>query len=48
MWGSNFPAHDDSLENIVDETLHVLRCVSRTDQANIMALTALSLYPSLA
>jgi predicted TIM-barrel fold metal-dependent hydrolase len=48
MWGSNFPAHNDTLENIVDETLHVLACLGRADQANILAGTALSLYPSLA
>ena len=24
MWGSNFPAHDDTLPNILQETLHVL------------------------
>jgi L-fuconolactonase len=48
LWGSNFPAHDDTLENIVDETLHVLSCLSRRDQANILANTAISLYPTLA
>ena len=47
LWGSNFPAHDDTLKNIVDETLHVLASVSDADRAQIFSGTALDLYPSL-
>lgn len=47
LWGSNFPAHDDTLPNIVKETLHVLASVSETDRANILAGTAQRLYPVL-
>jgi predicted TIM-barrel fold metal-dependent hydrolase len=47
LWGSNFPAHDDTLKNIVDETLHVLASVSDADRAQILSGTALDLYPSL-
>ena len=47
LWGSNFPAHDDTLPNIVKETLHVLASLSREDQANILSGTAEALYPVL-
>jgi predicted TIM-barrel fold metal-dependent hydrolase len=47
LWGSNFPAHDDTLKNIVDETMHVLASVSDADRAQIFSGTALDLYPSL-
>jgi predicted TIM-barrel fold metal-dependent hydrolase len=47
LWGSNFPAHDDTLPNIVRETLHVLAAVSEADRANIVSGTALRLYPVL-
>ena len=47
LWGSNFPAHDDTLKNIVDETLHVLASVSDADRAQILSGTALDLYPVL-
>jgi len=47
LWGSNYPAHDDTLPNIVKETLHVLAPVSDTDRANILSGTALRLYPAL-
>ena len=47
LWGSNFPAHDDTLPNIVKETLHVIASLSRDDKANIMSGTAKALYPSL-
>jgi L-fuconolactonase len=47
LWGSNFPAHDDTLKNIVDETMHVLASVSDADRAQILSGTALDLYPSL-
>jgi L-fuconolactonase len=47
LWGSNFPAHNDTLPNIVKETLHVLAPVSEADRANILSGTALRLYPVL-
>lgn len=47
LWGSNFPAHDDTLKNIVDETMHVLASLSDVDRAQILSGTALDLYPSL-
>jgi len=47
LWGSNFPAHDDTLPNIVKETLHVLESLSDADRANILSGTALRLYPVL-
>ncbi len=47
LWGSNYPAHDDTLKNIVDETMHVLASVSDADRAQIFSGTALDLYPSL-
>lgn len=47
LWGSNFPAHDDTLANIVRETLHVLKPVSETDRAQILSGTAERLYPGL-
>ncbi|WP_090701836.1 MULTISPECIES: amidohydrolase family protein [unclassified Beijerinckia] len=47
LWGSNFPAHDDTLPNIVKETLHVLASVSEADRANILSGTAQRLYPVL-
>ena len=47
LWGSNFPAHDDTLSGIVKETLHVLESLSDADRANILSGTALRLYPVL-
>jgi L-fuconolactonase len=47
LWGSNFPAHDDTLANIVKETLHALVPVSDADRAMILSGTALQLYPVL-
>ncbi|MDB5648760.1 MAG: putative metal-dependent hydrolase, TIM-barrel fold [Hyphomicrobiales bacterium] len=47
LWGSNFPAHNDTLPNIVNETLHVLASLSDADKANILAHTAERLYPVL-
>ena len=47
MWGSNFPAHDDTLPNILKETLHVLASLSAADQAMILSGTAETLYPTL-
>jgi predicted TIM-barrel fold metal-dependent hydrolase len=48
LWGSNYPAHNDTLVNIVNETLHVIASLSAEDQANILSGTAEALYPSLA
>jgi predicted TIM-barrel fold metal-dependent hydrolase len=47
LWGSNFPAHDDTLPNIVRETLHVIASLGTKDKANILSGTAERLYPSL-
>jgi len=47
LWGSNFPAHDDTLPNIVKETLHVIASLSSADKANVMSGTAKALYPTL-
>ncbi len=47
LWGSNYPAHDDSLSNIVDIALGVLKSLPVADQANIFSGTATHLYPSL-
>ena len=47
LWGSNFPAHDDTLPNIVKETLHVIASLPERDQANILSGTAERLYPVL-
>ncbi len=47
LWGSNYPAHNDTLPNIVHETLHVLKSLDAADQANILSGTALALYPTL-
>lgn len=47
LWGSNFPAHDDTLSNIVHETMKVLAPLSRADQDAILSGTAEQLYPSL-
>jgi len=47
LWGSNFPAHDDTLPNIVKETLHVIASLSHDDKANVMSGTAKALYPTL-
>lgn len=48
LWGSNFPAHDDLLVNILRETRHALADVSEDDQAQILSGVAKKLYPSLA
>jgi L-fuconolactonase len=47
MWGSNFPAHDDTLSNILKETLHALGALQQDDLAMILAGTAETLYPTL-
>lgn len=48
VWGSNFPAHDDTLSNILRETRHVLKGVSDADRREILSGVAKTLYPSLA
>ena len=47
LWGSNFPAHDDTLPNILKETLHVLSVLDPSDRAMILAGTAEQIYPTL-
>jgi predicted TIM-barrel fold metal-dependent hydrolase len=47
MWGSNFPAHDDTLPNIVKETLHAFAALKPDDVATILGGTAARLYPTL-
>jgi predicted TIM-barrel fold metal-dependent hydrolase len=47
LWGSNYPAHNDTLANIVKETLHVIASLSPEDKANVLSGTAKALYPSL-
>ena len=47
MWGSNFPAHDDTLPNILAETRHALHALQPADVAMILGGTAATLYPTL-
>ena len=47
MWGSNFPAHNDTLPNILNETRHVLSVLPPSDQEMILAGTAEQIYPAL-
>lgn len=48
MWGSNFPAHDDTLANILRDARNVLQHASEADRNEILSGTAKRLYPSLA
>ena len=48
LWGSNFPAHDDTLPNILRDALAVIASASAQEQADILSGTAKRLYPSLA
>ncbi len=48
LWGSNFPAHDDTLANILRDAKHVIAHASADEQAQILSGTAKRLYPSLA
>lgn len=48
LWGSNYPAHDDTLSNILRDTRGVLQYVSEQDRVEILSGTAKRLYPSLA
>jgi predicted TIM-barrel fold metal-dependent hydrolase len=47
-WGSNYPASDGSLKEMIDESLQALSHLSKEDLDNIMRHTAISLYPALA
>jgi L-fuconolactonase len=48
MWGSNFPAHDDTLANILRNACDILQHASPSDRSNILSGTAKRIYPSLA
>ncbi|MGE3248114.1 MAG: amidohydrolase, partial [Beijerinckiaceae bacterium] len=48
LWGSNFPAHDDTLANILRDALGVISSASAADQTEILSGTAKRLYPTLA
>ncbi len=48
LWGSNYPAHDDTLSNILRDTLVVLQYLNERDRSDILSGTALRLYPKLA
>ncbi|MBM3608805.1 MAG: amidohydrolase [Alphaproteobacteria bacterium] len=48
LWGSNYPAHDDTLANILRDSLGVLAGVSPADRERILTGTAQALYPTLA
>lgn len=47
-WGSNFPASDATLAELVDDLRRCLACLSPDERHAIMAGTALRLYPRLA
>lgn len=47
MWGSNFPAHDDTLANILRDARDIFQHASPTDRAEILSGTAKRIYPSL-
>jgi L-fuconolactonase len=48
MWGSNFPAHDDTLANILRNACDILQHASPSDRSSILSGTAKRIYPSLA
>lgn len=48
LWGSNFPAHDDTLSNILSDTRSAIEHLSERDRTQILSGTAMRLYPSLA
>jgi L-fuconolactonase len=48
MWGSNFPAHEGKLSDMVALTMKVISSLPVSDQQNIMAGTAKRIYPALA
>jgi predicted TIM-barrel fold metal-dependent hydrolase len=47
-WGSNFPASEGTLAEILANARHSLACLSDEDRAWIFAKTAQTLYPALA
>lgn len=47
LWGSNFPAHNDTLAGILKATLEVIGVLDRSDQEMILSGTAKMLYPAL-
>lgn len=47
MWGSNFPAHDDTLTNILHAARDVLRHASEDERREIFSGTAKRIYPAL-
>jgi L-fuconolactonase len=47
-WGSNYPATEGTLKEMVDETKSALAALSDQDREWILGRTALSLYPALA
>ena len=48
MWGSNFPAHDDTLANILRDANAILQHAGEKDHAEILSGTAKRMYPALA
>jgi predicted TIM-barrel fold metal-dependent hydrolase len=46
-WGSNFPASDGTLLQMVKESQDALKFLSASDQDNIFSHTAKALYPAL-
>ncbi|PWK61300.1 amidohydrolase family protein [Aminobacter sp. AP02] len=47
-WGSNYPASEGTLKEIVDEAKGALSCLSQNEQHWIFAQTAQTLFPTLA
>ncbi len=48
MWGSNFPAHNDTLANILRDASAILRHAGEAGQRQVLSGTAKQVYPSLA
>jgi L-fuconolactonase len=46
-WGSNYPASEGDLPQMVSQAKAALACLSQADQDNIFAKTAQKLYPAL-
>jgi predicted TIM-barrel fold metal-dependent hydrolase len=47
-WGSNYPASEGNLPQMVAEAKQALACLPQSDQESIFARTAQTLYPALA
>jgi predicted TIM-barrel fold metal-dependent hydrolase len=47
-WGSNFPASEGTLPQLLKEAKAALSCLSSADQEWIFSRTAQVLYPTLA